>query len=137
MSAMIFDEHLYRPWFGFLVERPPTSLRGKIYVGANSGIENHPLPTDSIGTFVLSLTNLVVGSAVRIEIASTGTLVEYRVADTTTEVFNVPAYSAGSANNDLRIKVRKASAPVLYKPYETLATALVGAVSVYITQISD
>jgi hypothetical protein len=103
-----------------------------------SGIHSiEKLPTDSIGTFVLSLTNLVIGSAIRIEVVSTGTLVEYRVADTTTEVFNVPAYSVGSASNELRIKVRKGSAPVLYKPYETIATAVVGSSSVYIAQVPD
>lgn len=95
------------------------------------------LPTDSIGSFILTLTNLVVGSAIRIEIASTGALVELRTAASTTEAFTVPAYSSGSVNNDLRIKVRKGSAAPLYKPLETLATALVGSGSVYIAQIPD
>lgn len=95
------------------------------------------LPTDSVGTFVLTLTNLVVGSAVRIEIASTGALVELRTAASSTEVFNVPAYASGNALNDLRIKVRKGSAAPLYKPYETQSTALVGTQSVFIAQIPD
>jgi hypothetical protein len=37
----------------------------------------------------------------------------------------------------LRIKVRKGSAAPLYKPYETLATAVLGSSSVYIAQIPD
>jgi hypothetical protein len=95
------------------------------------------LPTDSIGTFVMTLTNVVVGSAIRVEVVSTGELIEYRVATSSTEVFNVPAYSSGSSANELRIKVRKASAAPMYKPYETQATAVVGAQSVFIAQIPD
>lgn len=95
------------------------------------------LSTDSVGTFTLTLTNIVIGSVVRIEIASTGAEVETRTADTTTEVFSVPAYSAGNANNDLRIKVRKGTAAPKYLPFSTLATASVGAGSVYIAQVAD
>ena len=98
---------------------------------------NQALSTDSIGNCTITLTNVVIGSAIRIEVASTGELVELRTADTTTEVFTLPYYTAGSANNDLRIKVRKGSSIPLYKPYETLATASVGSGSVYITQIPD
>lgn len=95
------------------------------------------LPTESVGTFTLTLTNIVIGSVVRIEIASTGVEVETRTADTTTEVFSVPAYSAGSVSNDLRIKVRKGTAAPKYLPFSTLATASVGAGSVYVAQVAD
>ncbi|MCX8003425.1 MAG: hypothetical protein N2688_00465 [Burkholderiaceae bacterium] len=111
--------------------------RGRSYHSSGLVLSSGRLTTDSIGNFTLTLTNLVVGSAIRIEIAGTGALVEYRVAANSTEVFTVPAYTAGSANNDLRIKVRKASAAPRYKPYETQATALVGAQSVFIAQIPD
>jgi len=94
------------------------------------------LTTESIGTFTLTLTNLVVGSAIRIE-TQAGDLVEYRVADATTEVFTVPAYAPGNASNDLRIKVRKGTAPPFYKDYTTLATASVGSGSIYVSQIPD
>lgn len=94
------------------------------------------LPTDSIGNFTLTLTNLVVGSSIRIE-TEAGALIEYRVADATTEVFTAPAYSVGNAANNLRIKVRKASEAPFYIPYETLTTAFVGAQSIYVSQIPD
>lgn len=94
------------------------------------------LSTESIGTFTLTLTNLVVGSAVRVE-TQAGALVEYRVADAATEVFTVPAYAPGNASNDLRIKVRKGTAAPFYKDYETLAVASVGAGSIYVVQVPD
>jgi hypothetical protein len=94
------------------------------------------LPTDPIGTFTLTLTNLVVGSAIRVE-TQAGALIEYRVADATSEVFTVPAYAPGNAANDLRIKVRKGTAAPFYKDYETLAVASVGAGSIYVVQVPD
>ena len=45
--------------------------------------------------------------------------------------------SLGSNYNDLRIKVRKGSGSPTYKPFETLATAIVGAQSIFIGQIAD
>lgn len=94
------------------------------------------LPTDSVGTFALTLTGLVVGSAVQIE-TQAGTPIENRTAAGTTEVFFVPAYSVGSSSNDLRIKVRKGSAAPYYRPFETLATAFVGAQSIFVNQTPD
>lgn len=94
------------------------------------------LPTDSVGTFVLTLTGLVVGSAVQIETQS-GTPIENRTATATTEVFSVPAFAVGNVSNDLLIKVRKGSAAPYYRPFETLATALVGAQSIFVNQIPD
>lgn len=95
------------------------------------------LPTDSIGNMTLTLTNIVIGSRIRIEEQVAGTLVEDRVADTTTEVFTVPVYSGGSASNDLRIKVRQGSTAPYYKDFATLVTAAIGSQSVYIAQIPD
>jgi len=95
------------------------------------------LPTDSIGTCALTLTGLVAGSAVRIEIASTGALVEFRTATLTSEVFSVPVYAGGSANNDLKIKVRKATSTPIYKPFATLVTVSPANQSVYIAQVAD
>lgn len=114
-------------------------------IGAIGSTPSHPagaiikqrLPTDSIGNFTLTLTNLVVGSAIRIEVASTGSLVEFRTAASATEVFTIPAYSVGSALNDLRIAVRKGSAAPKYQPFETQATASVGSQSIFIAQVAD
>lgn len=94
------------------------------------------LPTDPIGTTTVTLTNLVSGSAIRIEEAD-GTLREYRDADATSEVFTLDVYSAGSAKNDLVIKVRKGTAAPKYLPYTTYLTAVVGSQSVYIAQVAD
>lgn len=100
-------------------------------------VGNSRLPTDPIGTFALTLANVVVGSFIRVEEVSGGALVEQRTAASATEVFSVSAYAGGNPKNDLRIKVRKASAAPLYKPYETQATALVGSQSIFITQQPD
>lgn len=94
------------------------------------------LPTDTIGNFTLTLTNLIVGSAIQIE-TQAGASIENRTATLTSEVFTIPAYGIGSALNDLRIKVRKGSSAPYYKPFETLATAVVGAQSIYTAQQLD
>ena len=93
--------------------------------------------TDSIGTFYLSLTNVVVGSRIHVEKQSDGTQYYDGVADNSTETIALDVYVPGSANNDLRIKVRKGSDAPTYKPFETLATAIVGIQSIYIGQIAD
>lgn len=93
--------------------------------------------TDSIGTFYLSLTNVVVGSRIHVEKQSDGTQYYDGVADNSTETIALDVYVPGSANNDLRIKVRKGSDAPTYKPFETLATAIVGSQSIYIGQIAD
>lgn len=101
-----------------------------------AGYELLKLLTDSIGNFTLNLTNLVIGSAVQIE-TQAGTMIEYRVATVTSELFTVPVYGVGNASNNLRIKVRKGSTAPFYQSFETLMTAVVGSASVYIAQVSD
>lgn len=97
----------------------------------------NPLPSDFvIGAFDLTLTNVVVGSAIQIETQAGATIVN-RTATGTTEVFSLSAYKSGSAYNDLRIKVRKGTGTPYYRPYETLTTAFVGAQSIYVSQIQD
>lgn len=93
-------------------------------------------PTDSIGTFSLTLTNLVVGSSVYIE-TQANVFIEFRVADSNIEVFNIPAYPVGNPANELNIKVRKSSSSPYYKAYDTLTTAYVGSQSIYVSQILD
>lgn len=95
------------------------------------------LPTDSIGNLTLTLTNVVVGSAVQVESQSGGTVIYNGTAATTSPVLTIPVYSSGNPLNDLRIKVRKGSASPFYRPYETLATAFVGSSSIYVSQILD
>lgn len=122
--------------YGFpAVVRLPAA-RGSAYVGGGQSVSQQRLPTDSIGTFTLTLTNLVVGSAIRVE-TQTGTLIEFRTAASGTEVFSVPAYDSGNAANDLRIKVRKGTSAPKYLPFSTLATAAVGSASVFVAQVAD
>lgn len=95
------------------------------------------LSGEAVGTFTLTLTNVVVGSRVHIEKQSDGATLDDEVAAVSTVVISLSAYAPGNANNDLRIKVRNASGSPAYKPYETLATALVGSTSIYVSQILD
>ena len=94
------------------------------------------LPTDPIGVFTLTLTNIVIGSRIHIETQGDGTTLHDSVADATATI-SLSAYASGSPYNALRIKVRKASSAPTYKPFETLATAIVGAQSIYVGQIAD
>ena len=79
----------------------------------------------------ITLEGVVVGSAIRVEKVSDGSLVEFRVADATTEAFSV----AGGVN--YRVKVRKASSAPRYKSYETQTGALSGDATIFISQILD
>lgn len=111
--------------------------RGPVICAAMQVLWEQLLPTDPIGTFSLTLTNVVVGSRVRIDKQSDGSSFYDQVAVASTVVITLSAYAPGSANNDLRIKVRKGSVAPYYKPYETLTTALSGSASIYVSQILD
>jgi hypothetical protein len=119
------------------MEWPDSAVRGKSRTNTMVALSRALLPTDSVGDFVLTLLNVAIGSAVQIEVAATGAVVSNSTAATSTVVLTLPAYVSGSASNNIRIKVRKGSAAPFYKPYETLATALVGSASIYVSQISD
>lgn len=120
------------PWCQHLpMARTRTGCYGAVSVG------HSPRSTDPIGTFSLTLTNVVVGSRVHIEKQSDGTEYHDSVVASSTVVVSLSAYASGSPNNDLRIKVRKASSAPKYQPFETYATAVVGSQSVYIAQIPD
>lgn len=111
--------------------------RGKSVASAGtSALARGLLPTDPVGTFTLTLTNLVAGSAVQVETLA-GAPVENRTAGSGTEVFTLSAYASGNPANNLRIKVRKGSAAPFYQPWETLATATPGSASIYVSQIPD
>ena len=94
------------------------------------------LPTDPIGSFVLTLTHVIVGSAVQVE-SQSGPSLYNGTAATGTVVIPLQVYSAGSPLNELRIKVRKGSAAPYYRPYETQATAQVGSASIFVSQIPE
>lgn len=112
------------------------TLRGLSQPSNAEWVSRLSLPDDPVGILALSLSNLVVGSVIQVE-ATNGTPLQNVVADATTKVLNIQAYSAGSPLNNLRIKVRKGSASPYYQPWETLATAIVGSQSIYVSQIPD
>lgn len=101
------------------------------------------LSTDSIGTTTVTLTNVVVGSRYRIEVAGTGALAEPTanaegVAASSTVPITLNLYAAGNANNALRVKVRKATpGSTAYRPFETQLTLSAAAQSAFVGQIED
>ena len=93
--------------------------------------------TDPTGTFTLRLKNLVVGSRVRVEVQTTGSLVDEFIVSSTDQDRSINLYASGNANNNLRIKVRQGSSSPTYRPFETYAQAQQGVVIAYISQESD
>ncbi len=114
----------------------PASFIGPM-VSMGSIFGNARLPSDPVGTFVLTLTNVVSGSRVHVETAVAGTTLHDSVPVVFPVVISLSAYSIGSANNDLRIKVRQGTTAPKYLPFETLATALVGSASIFVSQVLD
>lgn len=94
------------------------------------------LPTDALGVFALTLTNVVVGSRVHVQAGDGSTLYD-QIAGATSVLINLQAYAYGSPRNDLTIRVRKSSSSPKYLPFETYATAIVGAQSVFVAQVPD
>ena len=111
--------------------------RGKVVCHAGQAVWEALRPTDPLGVFTLTLTNVVVGSRVHVELQGDWSVLSDQVAAASTVVITLSGYAPGSPNNDLRIKVRKGSSATYYKPYETLATAFVGEQSIYVSQIPD
>lgn len=97
------------------------------------------LATEPIGTFSLTLTNVVVGSICDIEVLSTGDRISYIVANSSTVTFTgINVYQAGDPKNSLKIKVRNATSPgPYYQPYETQTTAFAGSASIFVNQVRD
>lgn len=93
--------------------------------------------TDPVGTFILTLTNVVPGSSIQVETQSGATTLYNGVAANASPTINLSAYASGSPYNSLRVKVRKGTSSPYYQPYETLTTAFVGAQSIYVSQIPD
>lgn len=111
--------------------------RGPATLPAGAVIWEQLRPTDPLGVFTLTLTNVVVGSRVNVSLQAAGTILYDATAALSTVVITLSGYAPGSPNNDLRIKVRKGSSATYYKPYETLTTAIVGEQSIYVSQIPD
>ena len=111
--------------------------RGRVIDHGVFAIGNARLPSDAIGNFILTLTNVVVGSAIQIETQDGSSTLYNGVAATSSPTINLSAYASGSAYNDLRIKVRKGTSSPYYRAYETLTTAFVGSQSIYVSQIPD
>lgn len=111
--------------------------RGRFTMNHFVALARQTIATDSIGTFALTLTNVVVGSSIQIEDQAGTTTLYNGTAATSTPLINLSAYAGGSGLNDLRIKVRKGTASPFYQPFETLTTAIVGSQSIYVAQIAD
>ena len=111
--------------------------RGRAVDHGLFAVGNARLPSDAIGNFILTLTNVVVGSAIQIETQDGSSTLYNGVAATSSPTINLSAYATGSAYNDLRIKVRKGTSSPYYQPYQTLTTAFVGSQSIYVLQIPD
>lgn len=131
-NAVCFD---YLPDLASTLELP--SGRGRFTTAGLVLVERQTLPTDAIGTFALTLTNVVVGSAIQIEDQAGTTTLHNSTTATSSPLINLSAYAGGSSLNNLRIKVRKGSSGTTYKPFETLTTAVVGSQSIYVSQIQD
>lgn len=104
-------------------------------LGGTLAIER--LPTEPLGSFVLTLTNVVVGSAIQIEDQTGANTFHNSIAASSSVTIYLSAFGSGSSKNDLRIKVRKGSGTPYYQPYETLTVAVVGAQSIYVSQNKD
>ena len=115
--------------------RSPPEGRGVFDPSASGVLSRQSLPTDPIGVFVLSLAGLIPGSAVQVESGST--VFHFSIAASDTLLINLQAYAAGSPLNALTIKVRKGSEAPYYQPYRTQTTAIVGAQSIFVSQIED
>lgn len=111
--------------------------RGKSIDHGLFAIGNARLPSDSIGNFILTLTNVVPGSSIQVETQSGAATLYNGVAATSSPTINLSAYAPGSPFNALRVKVRKGTSSPYFQPYETLTTAFVGAQSIYVSQIPD
>ena len=121
-------------------------LAGTFELPANRGVfsstglilfQRQSLPTDPIGIFALTLNNIVTGSSLQIESQDSSTVFHNSVVTGTTKSVALQVYASGSPLNALRIKVRKGSVEPFYRPYETLLSAVVGAQSIYVSQIPD
>jgi len=102
------------------------------YLNFTTSIER--LPSEPISTTTLTLTNVVSGSAWRVEDTADNSQVDAGTASGSTVNASVPWFGT---DRTLRIKVRKGTASTYYKPFETQAVVGGSTVSVFISQIPD
>lgn len=79
----------------------------------------------------ITVDNLVVGSAIRVERVSDGSEVEFRTAASATETFSV------SASINYRIKVRQGTTDPKYAPWQTNTGVITGDTTVFAAQVLD
>lgn len=91
------------------------------------------LAGEAIFNATLAMTNVVVGSAWRVEELD-GTLIDANTAGASTVNVSVPYYGT---TRQVRIKVRKGTSSTFYQPFETLADIPAGGASVYVAQVQD
>lgn len=118
------------------------SGRGRIHAAGRLALGVDRLPSDPVGTFTLTLTNVAVGSRYRVERVADGSVATpvgqaEGVAASSSVPMSLDYFTDGNPNNNLRIKVRKGTSATRYKPLETQAVAGRGSQSVYIAQVSD
>lgn len=95
----------------------------------DKGFGPHP------ASHTLTLTNVVVGSRVHIR-DQADTVTHYDdIASASSVVIPITVY--GDSRDNWRIKVRKASAALYFRPWETIMTATAGSSSIYVSQIPD
>lgn len=85
-------------------------------------------------TLTVSLSNVVVGSAYRLERVSDGTEIVSGTAASSAFDLTVDGALLGVA---ARLKVRKASGSPYYQPYETQIPSLASTQSIFVSQIAD
>ncbi len=132
MASTLNLAHVHRPSIVKFSSAPSTQ-----FAGFGAAIGKLKLPTDSIGSSNLTLINVVVGSRVHIRDQADTTTIYDQLAAASTVVIPLQVYATGSALNDLRIRIRKASAAPTYRPYETLLTATLSPASIYVSQLQD
>lgn len=102
--------------------------------GAGVMIGQNRLAGEAIYNLTLTLTNVVSGSAWRVE-ETDGTLIDSGTASGTTATASVPYYGS---TRDVVVKVRKGTASPFYQPYDThVSIDGTASISQYVAQITD
>lgn len=118
------------------------SVSRRQHVQAPAAREMVGVAADIYGSTTLTLTNLVVGSRYRFEVAATGALAEptanaVGVAAASDVDITLDYYAPGNSLNAVRAKVRNASSSPKYKPWETQAVLSKTPQSVFVSQQED
>ena len=126
------------PWVTWFAEVSPLpTTRGAFESAGGEMYSPQSLPDDPVGVFTLTLTNVVVGSAISVRDQAGTTTLHSSTASSDVVVIPLQAYAGGSPLNNLRIRARKGTAAPFYQPYETQTTAVVGSQSIFVSQIPD